>query len=272
MATKKRNYLLICFLIFIVLLSLALGGYFLYNKFFNQDTIKNDENNVNNPEINEQEELQKINSDEDWIYDADYNDDNDDENLEFTDGFKIPYINIDSEDAKKGNDEIKQLYDEAISNSKEVYAEMNELLGPIYMDYDKYIDFDFVSLALKYSYGDGSPANYSTYTYNFDLTTGKKLSFEELALEYGLTDTILEEKISEAIKKSIQEKLSSFEDYDFPSGKDMESVVADNLKDYKELLKNNNLRYYVNSSGNLNIILYIEIPGIEQQATELRID
>ena len=123
METNKNNHWLIVFLIFFIILSLALGGYIFYDKFYQKENT----NPAESQPIEEPKEelVKKINSSKYWIYDADY------EKAVLADSYmvgswpqyveniKVPYINISSTYASKANQEIKNVFDIAIDTYNE---------------------------------------------------------------------------------------------------------------------------------------------------------
>ena len=260
METNKNNYILIALLIFFILLSLALGGYIFYNKFYQKEN--------NNPTELQPENKEEIKKDDDTIKKLDSN-----KELVYTikdfEYVKMPFINIDSTYVSLVNEEIKKLYDEAVNNTTNTYGESTNL---IYMDYEKYSNDDLLSINLKYGYGANSPTVYNNYTYNIDLKTGNKLSFEELYKKIGFTKDNIEEKIHNAITNKIETTIDSYNNYSYPDNKNLETTTAENYEEFDRLLSNNYLNYYIDKNGKLNIIMALIIPGVEEENTTIEIN
>ena len=91
----------------------------------------------------------KLDESLDYVYDASYKLDN----------IIIPYVNIDSDDAKEVNQELYSLYEELV----------NDELKNKTVNYDSYINDDVLSIVVTVS------GTNETYTYKFDLDTGNVL-------------------------------------------------------------------------------------------------
>lgn len=101
----KNNKGLVIITIILGVLVVLMGGYIVYDKVLNQNN--NSESKENKESKNS---VSKLNSSKDWVYDADYNlPTNKESYYGFSDHSKlisasdlvVPYINIDSDDAKK---------------------------------------------------------------------------------------------------------------------------------------------------------------------------
>ena len=171
----KANKSLTIFLIFFIILSLALSRYIFYDKVYQKDN-----HNIINEETTKEEYVKKINSKKYWIYDADYEKNTLADSYVvgtepyYAEDIKVPYINIDSAYANKANQELKKVFDNAIS----IYNEgvQNELTH-IDIDYQKYIDNDIASTALWYKKLETAVVNQNYYTYNISLKNGAEMSF-----------------------------------------------------------------------------------------------
>ena len=98
----KNNKGLVIITIILGVLVVLMGGYIVYDKVLNQNNNSESKENKNS--------VSKLNSSKDWVYDADYNlHTNKESYYGFSDHSKlisasdlvVPYINIDSDDAKK---------------------------------------------------------------------------------------------------------------------------------------------------------------------------
>ncbi len=245
---------LLLFIILILVILIMAGIIYMQNKEKEEnigeekrENIYNDDyeelNKDDDEEKNEQNDLAKMDVDE-LVDDADYNYstgidsftytytdylDNQKEKtvkyeknslsigtMNFNNTFKFPYININSEDVKKVNNEIKTLSDYYFglfvdyvelmrdtenSANKEWEREFEvpeAVYGPV--DYSVYLYDNILSVVIK----EGPFTNYGYiyYTYNIDLNTKKVLSNKDLLKE---TNYDSEDKLNNAVKKQIEE-------------------------------------------------------------------
>lgn len=209
---KQNNSKTIILIVITMILILAIGiggGFLLANK-------ENNANNTNTTEIktNKQEQTKtskKIDESKPWVYDANYgenktnkvveNDNNSNKDL------KVPYINIDSEDAQKANEEIKNIYEEMYSKygDKTSYGAKIIYLS----DYKFYENGNILSVVLRT--GDavinGGAGTSKTYIYNFNLETLKNATLKEMAVLCGFnSESDVENKVKQWEKK--QEELA----------------------------------------------------------------
>ena len=262
MKTKKNNYGLIAFLIFFILLSLALGGYIFYDKFYQKENANPTESQPIENEENKEKLVNKINPSKYWIYDADYEKDvladfyliN---GPIYADDIKVPFINIDSNYASKANQEIKKVFDKAIDAYNE--GVQNELTW-VDIDYQKYIDIDMVSTALWYSIKATAVVNPNYYTYNIDLKTGKEMSFEDVYQKCGFTKNNINDKVKENITSIIKDRLKNFTDDNYPEGTNFDTYNNESIENYLDSIENNTLQYFIDENGVLSIIVRLSIP------------
>ena len=122
---KQKNKVLIVLVIVLLFVILGLGGYIVYDKVLNKNQIENNNSNTqnyngNSGNKNNSNLALKIDSTKDWVYNADYNlPTKEDSYYGISDHSKlikasdliVPYININSSDAKTANQEIYKLYE-----------------------------------------------------------------------------------------------------------------------------------------------------------------
>ena len=250
------------FLIFFILLSLALGGYIFYDKFYQKENANPTESQPIDNEKNKEELVNKINPSKYWIYDADYEKDvladfyliN---GPIYADDIKVPFINIDSNYASFANQEIKKVFDIAIDAYNE--GVQNELTH-VDIDYQKYIDNDMVSTALWYSIKETAVVNPNYYTYNIDLKTGKEMSFEEVYQKCGFTKNNIDDKVKENITGMMKDRLKNFIDEYYPQGTNFDTYNNESIENYLTSIKNDTLQYFIDENGILSIIVRLSIP------------
>ena len=262
METSKNNHGLIVFLIFFILLSLALGCYIFYDKFYQKENTNPTESQFIEKEETKDELVKKINSSKYWIYDADY-----EKNVLayfylingpiYAEDIKVPFINIDSNYASKANKEIKNVFDIAIDAYNE--GVQNELTH-VDIDYQKYIDNDMVSTALWYSIIETAVVNPNYYTYNIDLKTGKEMSFEEVYQKCGFTKDNIVDKVKSSITKALKDKFKNNIDDIYPEGTNFDTYNNESIENYLDSLENDTIQYFIDENGALSVIVRLSIP------------
>ncbi len=287
MDNKKNNTLLIALLVIFVLISLALGGFVFYDKFFKNhlnnpienwhdndydddfDDYYDDDNHYNYNENNNY--VSKIDVSKNWIYDALYeknvlaNSYNTYYETYYAKDIVAPFINIDSSDAKKANEEIKGVFDEAVNQYNNGVENKTSFVK---IDYEKYLDNNLASVIFWYGKGGTDIIRTDYYTYTFDLTTGKIMSFEELYQKFGFNKNQVDRKIKDEITDEVND---IFED-GFRN-ENSTTYVNESIDNYEKNLEDNTLKYFVNEDGELCIIARLSIPsGIGYQDTILEID
>lgn len=248
---------------------------------------KNEVNTLDN--INENKEVvedvnqhievaSKIDSNKDWVYAAEY-----EKNIEaesYTTEFEetyyasdivVPYININSDDAKSANEEIKMVFDDAIKIFNEGTND-----GLSYVDecnYESYVDDNILSVLITYGTGATSVVHPSYYAYNFDLKTGNKLTYEDVYQIAGFSTAEIESKVEEAIINKMKEMLADFSEdalndvisfYEPENTSDIsgfEFLKNRGVNEYKNSVNTNSLRYFLSTDGKLNIIVTLSIPA-----------
>ncbi len=262
METSKNNHTLIVFLIFFILLSLALGCYIFYDKFYQKENNNPTDSQVVEKEEPKEELVKKINSSKYWIYDADYKKDVLADSYVingpiYAEDIKVPFINIDSNYASRTNQEIKKVFDIAIDAYNE--GIQNELTW-VDIDYQKYIDNDMVSTALWYSIKETAVVNPNYYTYNIDLKTGNEMSFEEVYQKCGFTKDNIDNKVKENITNTMKERLKNFTNENYPEGTNFDTYNDESIENYLDSIENDTLQYFIDENGMLSIIVRLSIP------------
>jgi len=157
--------------------------------------------------------------------------------------YEIPYIDIESEDAKKMNEEIKEKYlvhyNEAIKDMEEGY----NITGEVY--YKSYINGDVLSV-VAYRTVHGW-IDYATY--NINVKTGKKVDNNELLEMKGLN----KEEVRNEIVNFMAEKVSlgSYEDMTESEEKEHQQEL---LQKVYETVIDDNTQFYLNEENHLCII------------------
>ena len=170
------------------------------------------ENNLQSKEENDWDNNEEIatrtikeNPNRDYVYQREsYDVEINDRGEIFKDKIEIPYININSEDAKKANQEIYKMYEEAVK----IFVEEEQADSYTSISY-KYSIFDnIVSLCIDSTPicipGGGFVRERTVY--NLNLEDGKRLSTNETLEKFDLTEDKLIEKINLKLKEMYRTK------------------------------------------------------------------
>lgn len=155
----------------------------------------------------------------------------------------MPYINIDSEDAKKVNQEIYKIYEDLI----EFYnlQVKNQHLVEISVSYKSFINNNILSVIITTTKGVPFPMK-EFYTYNFDLENGNLLSYEDIYKSLGYTKENIDNNVAESISDIIVQYYNSIDECKFEINHSMDI--------YKKNISNNNIGYFIDDNKKLNII------------------
>jgi len=240
---KRKTVILIVILLILVLVAGIFGGILISG---NGDKVTNIINQGNEKK-EENKTSKKVDESKPWVYDADYMKEN---KKIYSDSKKteeyacntnkdlvVPYININSDDAKKVNEKIKVLYDEYYEKyGKEKVTPYSSEYKVYYhydLKYDKYVNDNILSVIITLHEGetvvDGGTGGgiYRTYTYNFNLDTLKEASLDEMAVKCGFSSgDVVINKINEWEKKQ-KEILAKADDSDIFDGVQANKYIID---------------------------------------------
>ena len=157
--------------------------------------------------------------------------------------YKIPQIDIESEDAEKMNEEIKEkygvYYNEAIKHIEEGFSIVGEV------DYKAYINGNILSVvAYRRVNGD---MFYSTY--NININTGKKVENKELLEMKGLN----EDKVEKEIIAYMEEIVKSAE-YEEMTESEIKEIQEYLLNRVYETKINENSQFYLSNENHLCVV------------------
>ena len=253
----KKVLLFILLLAVFLLLGILVGVMIPGNN--KPEFVKQIEDKITNQE---NKDSKKIDESKPWVYDAEYLKENkkiyqdsakteeDADNSEKD--LVVPYININSDAAKRANEQIKALYDkyydkygkEASEHDSSVYKTYYHYL----LKYDTYINDNILSVAITLYEGivvvdGGTGGGKSTvYTYNFNLDTLNESGVDEMAKKCGFSS---EDEVTSKIK-SWEEKQRKI-----LSETDLSDIFA-GVESGKYLIDGNgklNFLYRINTSG-----------------------
>ncbi len=192
----------IFFLVILLLSFVGLAGYVLSNKKDN-NPIQNNDNTTTTIKSS-----LKIDTDKDWVYNAKYSYEVEEESFQdiYDTAFSVkniiaPYININSSAAQEANKQIKEIFDKLINEYREAFTNKEATST---LKYENYLNGDILSVVLEHLDSWKEPVY---YTYNLNIKTGKLLTFEEIYQIAGLNETEIEPKAEKAITDYINDFL-----------------------------------------------------------------
>ena len=272
MDNQKKNTGLYVLIAILCVMVLALGGYIVYDKTQNNKTTATDTTNNASNSTNTNSLVSKLDDNKDWVYDAEYtkNVTADSYSTNFNETYYskdivVPYINIKSSYADNSNSEIKNVFEDAI---KAYNSGVSDKLT--YVDecnYKKYSNKDNISIILTYGVGATDVVRPKYYTYNINLKTGNKLTYEEAYTIAGFNSSNIDSKVENAITKIMKEKLKDLKDPKkdtgaggyYPDGTNFDTYNNESINNYKKSISDNTLKYFLSDNGNLNIVVKLSI-------------
>ena len=259
MKNEKKKNIIILLLVVIILVLLVIMGLLLKN----QINLSSNQASEENLESLEEQLGIKIDDDLDYVYDANYS-----YNNEYTDGMqylsnlKVPYININTSDAASANQELETLY---LENAKtfDTCAKDQEISCSQILTYRTYTYRDVLSVVVIDSIQGTSKWVLNYHIYNFDLTTGNILKYNDLLSKLGYDkegtlskmESLLKNKMDELyesinvdLSRACREGVSNNGDYNEISCYDKANELLENS------IQDDSVLVFVNNEGNLNVL------------------
>lgn len=170
----------------------------------------------------------------------------------------LPNIKLDSEDAKKANDEIKGIFDGV---AQEINTELKETEHMFYCtaNYKAYENNGILSVVITMETGGSDVPQHTYYTYNFDLDTKAAVDYNTILTKAGYTADTVDAKIREAIKTTSSLKDITAEDCE--EGKTVDSYIDESLANFKETIKEGKGKYLLGENGKLTVDVLVSIPA-----------
>lgn len=161
----------------------------------------------------------------------------------------IPYININTEDADKFNEQIKDIFEK---KAKDVLNTNNKNI--IYtVDYSAYVSNNILSLVVRSTLKEGTnPQRDIVQTYNYDLANNKKCTIDDMLELKGITKKDASQKIRDEIK-TVQERVDELAKLGYSVySRDYTSDIynINNVTEY--FMGENNALYIIYAYGNDN--------------------
>ena len=168
--------------------------------------------------------------------------------------YKRGYINLDSKYANEANSEIKKIIENNINKNESAYEGSN--FDPMYLN--SFIDSsngNILSILLETTYNTRAKITHTYNTFNIDITTGNKLSYEEIYKYAGFAKDNIESKVKESIKVEMKDL-----NVDYQDDETFNSYYNKTVSEYIDSVNDNNVKYYLNSNGKLIVVVKAYIP------------
>ena len=215
------------------------------------DKHKNDFYNIFQNKVNYLEnnsyKISKVEANEEIIYVGYHN--NESKINDFELDVNIPYININNNIIEKFNTQIKEIFEK---KAKSILNSQNN--NVIYtVNYSAYVSNNILSLIVRSTLKEGSnPQRDIIQTYNYNLTTQKEYTIDEMLEIKGITKKEANQKIKGEIKKA-QEKSEELQKLGYSTyardyTSDMYSI--NNVTEY--FIGKDNALYIIYAYGNEN--------------------
>lgn len=269
---KKTRIIIISLIIVLCVVSVAVAIIFQmtendYKKAANKEQsveddielIKNNFNNIFNNDITgNYENVQKENEEKDVVYisaqkvEAIPN--------KYDLDVQIPQININNEDVKKWNTEIKSIF----QNKASKILGNNEQYTVYKVKYHVYINNNILSLIIKSNLKEGTNAERTIIkTYNYNLETNKQATLKDIMESKNISNEDLEKNVKEEIesKKDYENTLTQLGYKTYTRNADDSMYKQENINDY--ILGENGRLYIIFPYGNKTYTSETDIVIIE---------
>lgn len=259
---EKKNNMSILILLFVAcaMIIAIFGGFYLYKAVVKNDN-KGNNGNVST-DINKDNLKKDVNKE--YVFDAEYDIktikdsyklSNDTTKVISSKNIKVPYININSEDVSEINDKLYSLQQEMVKIFNE-----NVDTGMHYYTaiYNQYINNNILSLVVITEVGGSDIPKLGYYIYNIDLSTGKKLTFNQIVNKNNLNITNVNNTIKSKIEKIVKENPANTDSctFNFRDSKNQTPLEAA-IDEYNDNLTNDNVIGYIDANGDLHAIVTI---------------
>ena len=279
MEKKNNSGMLVGILIGIIIMLVVGIGLFVTGtvSFKSMTTNNGQSNNSNKKSI-------KVDDSKDFVYDAEYKYDNkytefDRTNGERKDttidyyGISVELTAINSSDAQTVNKELENLYLKYAKDFDGCAEELKNQNGPgcsQILTYKTYKYNDILSIIVIDGIQGTSPFVFDYHTYNFDITTGKVLNYDEVLQKLNLDKS----STLETLKKNAKAKMDSLYN-SWGEKKDLTTECHYNKDENGNLLygtsncyditytllqksiDSNSLLYFVDNDGDLNVMMIL---------------
>ena len=225
----------ICIMVIELLIITLVAMYLYYNNNSNFDNSINNSENTSQIAESENKKINKVYEDKELIYSS-YSK----YSSEYS--YSLPYININSADINKINQEIEEYYMPLINN--ELKNEQEGFSVTMYnIKYTSYLNDNILSLVIS----DYSPNDDIYYTvYNVDIYTGRKISNSELINLKNISESDYLNNLQTLCKEHFIAKYNSLEKSDFYEERYNKTISTDNCSIQTPI--------FLNKDGNISVI------------------
>lgn len=164
---------------------------------------------------------------------------------------RLPYIHLQSEDAKLVNETIHEMFKEWIKIYKKAYKESQAGDTPFFItaDYMFTQAKDFLSVLIIQASHGSSPTMYDYSSFNFDLKNGKKMSAREL-MKFASVDA---NKLKNYLTNHIHETIKAFRTlYGVEMINDRD--LDDSIEQLEENHQKSNYTFFIEDKNNPKIL------------------
>jgi len=204
--------------------------------------VKN-KNSVPDDPITEKIEV-RIDASKKYVYDATYESSKYD-----TKNIVLPYININTDTAKKANEEIRSIFD-TLTATDPNSSDENPFFAKA--NYKSYTTGDILSIIITVESGNIETATTKYYTYNFSLTSLVDLEYQALYKTISKSTQEVQNEIEENIKSEITNSYVNETDT-----LNLENDINISINTYKSDVYNHKLKMYLDGKD-LNIIVTLK--------------
>lgn len=220
------------------------------------------ENTEGDADVNNGTDTLKEFNDKPWVFDAEYDIPAEVESyttfnelIQVSD-LVVPYININSPDAKAANEELYGIYDEMIDLFNEgarEAAEYEGVSGYCVSDYDAYILDNAVSVLVTQTSGGTDVPWYDYYSYCFSLEDGRLMNYEEACEIAGITV----EQAGDTVKNNIRESILE----DFSDVPDIDSYIDQSIESYETSVSDGTIQFVLHDMGLMDVVVKEYFPA-----------
>lgn len=217
----------------------------------------------------------KKDPDKDFVYDADYNLKVDvesyfgysdkSEEIKASD-IVVPYVNINTTDAKSVNDEIYKLYENLINEYNE---NAKEGISFTRVDYNVITEKDkYISIIITTS-AEGTDVPFiNYYVYSFDYKTGNLIKLKDAIKDSKLTEEEFKNLAQESIENYIKEYYNFDLNYKTEYRDKPQTALEASKDEFLENYDKNNIKFYLDKDG-IYIISKIYFPAGRSEALHI---
>ena len=201
----------------------------------------------------------KIDGDKEWVYDADYSlptdvdsfyGYSDQSRLVQVSDLVVPYINIDSEDAKAANDEIYGIYEKLI---KEFNEDAKEGVWFTVSNYEAYNSDWAISVVIDET-SEGTDVPWHEYTtYTFSKEDGSLMNYEDACQAADMTV----DEAAEVAKKNIEDNIL----IDFAHVDDIDSYIQQTIEGYDAAVEDGSIKFFLDNDRKLSVAIEEFVPA-----------